>query len=585
MKSLICALLSATLLLAALVSCGGKELPLAETVGETETQKVPQCPSTPQTEESSTELPDDVARITREALADYVIVYPARHSDALEEAVYELKDGIERVYEVTLTVMTDEATPSDCEILVGNTNREESVVAADGYRYSDCGYCLMGKKLVIVGYSDDCTVLALARFRLAHVLSVNKTPYFYTARQDKQFPGQNYVHDEILLNGVNILNYRLVYPKADEALESELAQMLQKAVLQSCGYQMELVSDEEAAGEYEIRIGKTNRNAVPTSLGDAVDIGVVEVNEKSILLCGNHAAGNASAVRALLELLLAVQEEDGKTVSVSLTGQTTSVYGENGQMSAMSFNVLVGGDITGRKNSVIGTILKYLPDTVGVQEVSVTWLNAMQAVLSDYYHFVGFGRESSLDEDGNVTHNRGEGTYVLYAKDKFDLVFTKTEWLSATPEVPQSKYDGQEYLRVLTWAVLTRKSDGAIFVHCNTHLDFDGAIQAKEVLQITRRMKSFTDAGIPVIITGDFNMTAQANAFSIYNTMGYTDSKTVAAKVGDNGPTFPGGGLVIDFAMCNDHLTVDYYTVVSEFVGNVQSSDHYPIYVKFCYQK
>lgn len=584
MKRYICALLAILLLLVAAVSCGGGQTPPAETTGTSKPTETSRRPAVTEQEELSTELPDDVARITKEALADYVIVYPARHSDALREAVSELQNGIARSYNVNLQVRTDDAAPTEYEILVGNTNRAESVAATEGYRYADCGYCLSGKKLVIVGYSDEDTVSALARFRVSHVLSVNKTPYFYTADKDKQFLSQGYAHDEILLNGVNILNYRLVYPQADDALESELAQMLQKAVLLSCGYQMEVVSDEETVGEYEILIGKTNRNTVPSALGNADDIGAVEVRDKTVLLCGNCAAGNASAVHILLELLLATQEGTEPTVSVSLTNQTASIYSENGQMSAMSFNVLVS-DMTKRQDSVIGTILKYLPDTVGVQEVSVAWLNAMQATLSDYYHFVGFGRESTLDDDGDVAKNRGEGTYVLYAKDKFDLIFTKTEWLSATPDVPQSKYDGQEYLRVVTWAVLTRKSDGATFVHCNTHLDFDNAIQTKEVLQITKRLKSFTDAGIPVIITGDFNMTDQASAFSIYGAMGYTDSKTVAAETGTTGPTFPGGGQVIDFAMCNNHLTVDYYTVVSEPVCNMQSSDHYPIYIRFCYQK
>lgn len=582
MKQYICALLAAVLLLTALASCGGAPNAPAETVGETTAKAAVVQPSVTEEEELSTDLPEDVARITKEALADYVIIYPAQHSDDLAEAVAELQSGIARSYNVNLQIKTDDVAPTDCEILVGNTNRAESALAVEGYRYSDCCYCLLGQKLVITGYSEEYTVLALARFRISHVLTTNQTPYFYTADKDKQFSAQSYAHDEILLNGVNILRYRLVYPKADKALESELALMLRNAVIQSCGYQMEVVSDEEDAAEYEILIGKTNRTVVPTSLGDANDVGVVAVYEKNILLCGNCAAGNASAVNILLDKLLATQEGTETTASVSLTDQTVSVYGEDGEMSAMSFNVLVG-DITNRRDSVIGTILKYLPDTVGVQEVSVTWLNALKATLSDYYYFVGFGRESTLDDDGNVTQNRGEGTYILYAKDKFDLIYTKTEWLSATPDVPKSKYDGQEYLRVVTWAVLRRKSDGATFVHCNTHLDFDNSIQTKEVLQITKRLKSFTDAGIPVIITGDFNMTDKASAFSVYGAMGYTDSKTVADETGTVGATFPGGGLVIDFAMCNDFLTVHYYTVVSELIGKVQSSDHYPIYIRFSY--
>ena len=108
-------------------------------------------------------------------------------------------------------------------------------------------------------------------------------------------------------------------------------------------------------------------------------------------------------------------------------------------------------------------------------------------------------------------------------------------------------------------------------------------IQKKEVLQVTKNLKPYTDAEIPVIITGDFNMTDKAPAFAIYGAMGYTDSKTTAVERGVNGGTFPGSGQVIDFVMCNNFLTVEYYTVVTERVCNKQSSDHYPVYVEFCY--
>ena len=53
---------------------------------------------------------------------------------------------------------------AEFEILIGNTNREETAEFMKQLRVNDYGYTVIGKKIVIVGGSDDATALAIEKF-------------------------------------------------------------------------------------------------------------------------------------------------------------------------------------------------------------------------------------------------------------------------------------------------------------------------------------------------------------------------------------------------------------------------------------
>lgn len=264
---------------------------------------------------------------------------------------------------------------------------------------------------------------------------------------------------------------------------------------------------------------------------------------------------------------------------------------EKKQTTMMTYNLLVGYNDYFPKHAERGprvaeVIRKYNPDILGVQEASPRWKEQIDLLLTDKYDMVGFGRDSAMNEDGTLNENKGEAQFVLYSKEKFELLDTTTEWLSATPSVPQSKYEGQAYLRVVTWAHLRRKEDGKEFVHCNTHLDFERKLQVKEVIQIIERMEKYNQAGLPIIITGDFNMTPDAPAFKLFENFGYISALDKAEKKGAVGKTCPShqeGGVLIDHLMSNAVVEAKYYTVCQDFVEGKAPSDHFPVYAEFMF--
>lgn len=588
MKRVIAALLCGLMLLSALWACnnGGSGNGGDTTVVTTQEQTTKES-STTVKELPTTEAPAEIVKILKSDLSKYTIVFPAKASGTLKEEASKLQSGIQKAYNVSLKLATDSSEPSEFEILVGETNRDESAALAAELKYYDFGYRLMETKLVICGKSESGSVSAVDRFYLNNVLTVNKTEAFYSDDRDKTFSTGSYLYDNLQINGVDIANYTIVYPQADENFESQLAQKLQLAIVDACGIYIENRSDADLTASddrYEILIGNTNRAGAQAATANT---GAITVTDKKVFLCGENAGCNAVAVTDFIEGF-EVKKTAKDTLNYQPESKTVPLFDADGTLTVMSFNVYVGSNVDAglpspalRKDSVIAAILDYLPDTVGVQEASPTWYTYLSEALSDYYTIVGFGRESTNIDfaNGTAANNKGEATFVLFAKDKFDLVKTQTYWLSDTPETPGSMYTdmGQEYLRVVTWAELTRKSDGKTFVHFNTHLDFNAEIQKKEVVQIIKYMQDYIKNGIPVISTADYNMSYESNlvAFKYYEAMGLVNSMAVAKEVGSSASSF---SPAIDYVLCSDTFEVTYSTFIGRTYYGQQPSDHYPIY-------
>lgn len=142
-----------------------------------------------------------------------------------------------------------------------------------------------------------------------------------------------------------------------------------------------------------------------------------------------------------------------------------------------------------------------MPDTVGMQEVTVTWRKWLdEYVFNDSYASVGEPRTAG-----------GEANPIYYRKDKFDLVEYGTFWLSDTPDVAGSAVEGANYPRICTWAVLKDKATGVKLLHMNTHLDHNGnndsttgnTIRKEQIAVIIKFSQKYKD--LPMFLTGDLN--------------------------------------------------------------------------------
>ena len=173
-----------------------------------------------------------------------------------------------------------------------------------------------------------------------------------------------------------------------------------------------------------------------------------------------------------------------------------------------SFNILTdnckktgGRTFAERSKLILDEFLAYEPDLIGFQE---TQPPQRQWLIDNFTDFqvCGVGRDRDL---------LGESNVVLFRKSRFDLVFLETFWLSDTPRIPGSRFstDQSDCPRICTCTTLRERESGRCLRHYNTHLDHVGAFaQAQGISLILNRIASdYAENPLPVVLTGDFNVT------------------------------------------------------------------------------
>lgn len=185
----------------------------------------------------------------------------------------------------------------------------------------------------------------------------------------------------------------------------------------------------------------------------------------------------------------------------------------------MSFNVQTENGTSVRADirmDMLRTLIdEYMPDSIGMQEVTTKWRDMM-----DTYCF-----NQSYASVGDPRSPGGEAGPIYYRVDKYELVDSGTFWLSDTPEVEGSAFEASQYPRICTWARLRDRVTGTEFVHLNTHLDHLGGGDGRTLRQqqftvILKFMMQFGD--LPMIVTGDLNqaaVNAENSKYAVYKTM------------------------------------------------------------------
>ena len=269
---------------------------------------------------------------------------------------------------------------------------------------------------------------------------------------------------------------------------------------------------------------------------------------------------------------------DASTESGSADSSTDSQPTQPTQLRTMTFNVRCAEFTEERIGLVLMMIDKYAPDTFGVQEATVEWMNTLKSCFEDKYECVGVGRNAN---------GTGEASAVFFLKSKFELLVGGTKWLTETPDVKGSKIQGSNYIRIFSFAKLKIKATGKTFMHINTHLDDSSdeirTTQASYLLQFIEQYKN----DMPCILSGDFNCTEKSNTYT-YITSNELNDSLVMAKESEQGPTYHAYGktqAVIDHILVTNDIEVLKYKVCTETFENADGSiaypsDHNPVIVR-----
>jgi endonuclease/exonuclease/phosphatase family metal-dependent hydrolase len=219
------------------------------------------------------------------------------------------------------------------------------------------------------------------------------------------------------------------------------------------------------------------------------------------------------------------------------------------------------------------------PDLIGLQEVLIHQYEFLDSVMAEYGS-VGVGRADGVKE--------GEMNPLFFKKERFDLIRSKTFWLSETPDVPGTMAWGASLPRIVSWVELSDKMTHEHFYFFNTHFahDSDSArIMSSELL--LGKVDSLA-AGFPFIITGDFNMLHSSKGYSILtdphesvpllsDAYAITEKRPVGPAYTFNGFSEKPSSGRIDYIFVRNGMKVLEHRIFIKKERGIYISDHWPV--------
>ena len=227
-----------------------------------------------------------------------------------------------------------------------------------------------------------------------------------------------------------------------------------------------------------------------------------------------------------------------------------------------------------RKSLAVETLKTESPDIIGMQEV----LQSQLVYLSDHmdgYDHVGVGRV-----DGKSS---GEYVSVFYKTARFKVMEWGTFWLSATPGDTGSVGWDAALPRICTWVKFEDVVDQNLIFFLNTHFDHMGQVARKESAMLILDFIAERAAGLPVIVTGDFNCTPDQEPYRILTNSGngLLDACFLSPDGECNAGTFNGFGPAanerIDLILLKGHWKVESSQILKIREKEMYISDHYPV--------
>ena len=467
------------------------------------------------------------------------------------------------------------------EILFGAANRDESraVYAEIGYD----GYAVkyVGNKVVIAAYTPEKIELAVKRF-FEECISVDKT--------DEDNITVTYVKDIVekgtitpYFNAENKLeDYVVIYSKEAESAAKRFVNSVEKRN----NIELTMKPDSEKETEKEILIGDTNRKQSSDISTNKISF-TFKVDGTKLVINSKSQGYLEGAIDYITKLFVSTAPimnlaPDTNVTSLSYTGPESAELHEDADVRIMSFNILSEewtkeAVMEPRILGVIGTILFYMPDVIGIQEVSTKWYGVLRSYLGDDYTFINSDLRGTKDNN-----------YTALAYNKNTVKHLKSDLYT------YSVYNSWR-LRVVNFGLFELKSTGKQFGVTNTHFNAnhnnrdhtpERTTQATEfVAKIKEYQKKYN---CPIFMTGDFNSKDETAPYAVIVKDGTIKEAKYTAKVKGKicltyhglGSSPASGTSSIDHIFHTTDVTPLYYTTLVDSVLNI-TSDHNPIFADF----
>lgn len=251
------------------------------------------------------------------------------------------------------------------------------------------------------------------------------------------------------------------------------------------------------------------------------------------------------------------------------------------ELKVMTFNVRTMAAQDGpnawdkRRDLFAQTIRQLHPDVIGTQELFKQQGDDTVQRLPEY---TWFGRDRF---GGHSEEHMG----IFYRKDRLKVVESGDFWLSDTPDKVASITWGNVFPRMVNWALFERLDDHKRFYLLDTHFpyrDQDEDARSRGAKEMAAWIAKLP-AGIPVIITGDFNTgpASQAHATLTATLKDAWDSAPKRQGPDKTFHDFTGKPTErIDWILYRGVSATSATTVTTSKDGRYPS-DHFPVEVDF----
>lgn len=539
-------------------------------------------------EESSDTPTEEVFELTRELLSSYVIIIPNECSEEMGAVATLLRDQIKKVTGVEAEIKSDYVNEgsdiyceSEYEILLGLVDRAEAREFHAELKSNDVGYALINKKLVIGGHNELAAENSVLLFQ-SDILKSDSDTLMISGEQ--RITSGTYSYSELLLNGVSISEYTIVYARAGASNQNIIAADLAKRIADVSGFVLDVVYDKSSEPTtHEIHIGDTNR---------ITDDLIAERNSKGfsdshsyISECENGVWISANSYIMLtlaLDRFMNYVSGTGESGRIDISGGDCHAHNAI-SVSFMNYNVRYDLETTERDpQGVMTTIAAEDPDVFGAIEVTDKWEAMLKSYFESDYTYVS----------GKKNQNSASGEYlpIFFKTAKYELVEQGSKWLSKTPDRP-SMYSGAAHYMMYTYVVLKDKATGTRFMYINAHLEPYQTAAARKVRALqAEQLKAFIEKqSLPVICGGDFNAIPKEEPISILTTGGNLryalnlakdKLQTAGTMVSEDYTTL--GVRVYDYIFVSQsRVSVQEYKMIDNQDENGKyPSDHIPVSAK-----
>ena len=284
MKRIISLILAFIMLSSLFVACKPADSGVgegSETNGESESASESLPEETP--------APEKLLVLASGGRCSYTVVRPELADDAVMDAAQKVRKALVNAGAKDAGIKEDflygDAKPAQYEILIGQTNREESARALENAKYDDYVIAVDGDKIVINSYNSE-QVLAAAELFTTFIEGADGELTF-SEKNTVSFRAE-YLLDDIKIGDKSLMGYRIVHDISATPFVKNIITEFQQEVLRLSGIYLPIVGDTRAAVEKELLFGNTKHLAVALGALGQYGYEIKTVGEKIVIATSDN---------------------------------------------------------------------------------------------------------------------------------------------------------------------------------------------------------------------------------------------------------------------------------------------------------